>query len=142
MRALPWRRIKYAVFLVLLLFVLNGPLVQTLSAGREPSGLMWFATAAVDAALLLFAYVLLRYGRYSGGDPVRASAVAAVEPATVERGIDELGDDLLDIRGDVLTADAHEMVLDVDGVPVVVILDGHANELTRGRVARVRARRI
>jgi hypothetical protein len=144
LRSPVWRRIKYVLFVVLVLALVNVPMLLATSSGEHPSTTMVLITFLLDTAFLLFVVAVWRFGRYGAAETLRLEALGPVRAATEPRGIDEVDEDgeVVVVRGDVLSADEHEIVLDVDGRTVVVILDGHDNPIGRGRVAHARGRRL
>lgn len=98
-------------------------------------------TLVVDA-ILLGLLLLLRRGRYSRPLPVRVAALHDVERCPPGTAWEEVDEGVYLARGEVVGVADDEIVLDVGDRTVVVILDGHRNEVGWQQPAQVRGRLI
>lgn len=109
--------------------------------GQVTSRTLLWVTLAADAFVVLLAVLLTRVTRAFRPEPLRIEALEDLAAADGGAGVEDVGTDLVVVRGPVVSADAHEVVLDVgDRLLVVVVLDGRANPVARGDAARARGR--
>ena len=107
-------------------------------AVRSSTGLI--GTLVADAILALMC--ALRWLIRGRGRP-EIETVEAIEDVTRARpgaSWRDLGDGTIEVTGEVLTRDEHEVVLDLGDRLVRVVLDGHANPIGHQQSAQVRVR--
>jgi len=96
----------------------------------------------VADGILLLILLVVRRGRRSPVRPVRISALGDVERCPPGTVWEELEEGIWLARGEVVGVDDDEIVLDVGDRDVVVILDGHHNEVGWQQPAQVRGRLV
>lgn len=109
--------------------------------GALRSSFGYVVTGVADVILLVIV-LLARRGRRSRAMPVRISALHDMERCPPGTAWEELADGTWLARGEVVGLEDDEIMLDVGDRVVVVILDGHANEVGWQQPAQVRGRLI
>jgi len=123
------RRTKYLLLFAAFFAALNYPWVRSLARGDAQSG--WQFIIVVNLVTAALAWVILTSERYGGrrrtpSEPLRIEALRDLLPADGPAAISDVDDDVVDVVGPVVSADEHEVVIDLGDRLVVVILDGHA----------------
>lgn len=123
------RRLKYVLIFAAFFAAVNWPWVDSVIRGREQGG--WGFILVFNLLVAGLAYLVLSSERYGGRgrtptEPLRLEAIRDLLPADGPPAISDVDDDVVDVVGPVVSADEHEVVLDLGDRLVVVILDGHS----------------
>lgn len=98
------------------------------------------ATLVADLVLLLVVLLVWRFGGRSRPLPLRMAAIGDVERCPPGAVLEQVADDLWLVRGEVAVIEDGEIVLEVGDQDVLVVLDGHVNQVGYQQPAQVRGR--
>lgn len=106
---------------------------------RSSAGLV--GTLGADVVLIALLSLLWRWRGHRRREVVTVEALEDVAATGPGVAWEELGDGTVRVRGHLLEADQHEVLLELEDRLVQVVLDGHASAIGLGQSVQVRARR-
>lgn len=99
--------------------------------GQRRAGTGWVFLLVANLVVAGLAWLILSSERYGGrrgrAETLHLEATADLEATLAAPAVTDLGEERFEVTGTVLSADAHEVVIDAAGRLVVLILDGHLN---------------